>query len=275
MANAGELDVVHVYANEEDTALPFAKFCSKPVVFTHHDPFDFLVKYRRSFPRYKNLNWISMSMAQRRGMPGDTNWVANIYHGLATDTFAPRLEGESDYVAYLGRIVEPKGVHLAIAAVKEYNSIAKRKLRLKIAGKHYSGSAKDQYWQKYVEPELGGAIEYLGHVRGQERQDLLSGAGALMVPSTFDEPFGMVMIEALACGTPVIGFESGAIPEVVRDGVTGFVVPKSSGTSGLAGAIARIGAVRREDCRREFEGRFAIGRMVKEHLDVYESLAIR
>ncbi|HEY2004696.1 MAG TPA: glycosyltransferase, partial [Candidatus Saccharimonadia bacterium] len=82
MANAGELDLVHIYTNEEDLALPFAQFCSKPVVFTHHDPFSFLVRYKHVFPKYAHLDWISVSLAQRREMPADTNWVANIYHGV-------------------------------------------------------------------------------------------------------------------------------------------------------------------------------------------------
>ncbi|HET8670126.1 MAG TPA: glycosyltransferase, partial [Candidatus Saccharimonadales bacterium] len=139
MANRGELDIVHIYTNEEDIALPFAKLCKKPVVFTHHDPFNFSVKYKNVFPKYKDLNWISMSLAQRRGMPADTNWVGNIYHGLNEKLFEANLAPSGGYIAYLGRIIEPKGVHLAITAVKHYNKSAKQPLKLKIAGKHYAG----------------------------------------------------------------------------------------------------------------------------------------
>jgi glycosyltransferase involved in cell wall biosynthesis len=282
-ANENELDVVHIYANEEDIALPFARFCAKPVVFTHHDPFDFLVKYRRNFPKYRDLNWISLSLAQRRGMPEDTNWVANIYHGLEGDAFKPNFETGSDYLLYLGRIVEPKGVHLAIEAVKQYNLTAKEPLRLLIAGKHYAENAKDMYWTKHIEPAIDGReIEYLGHLR-KTKPRLLAGARALLMPSTFDEPFGMSMIEALACGTPVIGLDSGAIPEVVKDGETGFVVSRTmdgkqvntiSTARALAGAIKRINEIDRRACRQDFEARFTLDRMVHEHRAAYDSLAV-
>lgn len=111
MANTGDLDVVHIYTNEEDIALPFASLCTKPVVFTHHDPFNFLVKYKNTFPKYKGLNWISMSYAQRKGMPKDTNWVGNVYHGLSDDALHPVAQPSGDYIAFIGRIIQPKGVH--------------------------------------------------------------------------------------------------------------------------------------------------------------------
>jgi glycosyltransferase involved in cell wall biosynthesis len=290
-ANAGVTDLVHIYTNEEELALPFARFCKKPVVFTHHDPFNFAARYRHSFPRYFYENWISMSLAQRRRMPTDTNWVGNVYHGLAADAFKPRYE-HGEYLAYLGRIVEPKGVHLAIAAVKKYNETAKRPMKLKIAGKHYGGE-KDKYWQEQVEPQIDGkTIEYAGFIRDlSEKERFLQGASALLVPSTFDEPFGMVMIEALACGTPVIGLDSGAIPEVVRNAQTGFVAKKSMQevhipnfgkvqqrvdpeptVRSLAEAVGRITEIDRHACRDDFEKRFTLDRMVARHLDVYRSL---
>ncbi|MDB5178312.1 MAG: hypothetical protein JWN01_255 [Patescibacteria group bacterium] len=280
MANAGELDVVHIYTNEEDIALPFARLCTKPVVFTHHDPFNFLVKYKSVFPKYADLNWISMSLAQRRGMPEDTDWVGNIYHGLDPDVWAPNYTPKGDYAVYMGRIIEPKGVHLAIAAVKRHNlAHPDDKLRLKIAGKHYAG-VKDAYWTEQIEPQIDGReIEYVGFVADQkQKQDLLSSARALVVPSLFEEPFGMVMIEALACGTPVIGLDSGAIPEVIRDGETGVLVRKAADEAtiaqGLADAIGRVGAIDRRACRRDFEARFTLDRMGREHLGVYNTLTL-
>jgi glycosyltransferase involved in cell wall biosynthesis len=289
MANAGELDVVHIYTNEEELALPFSQLCSKPVVFTHHDPFNFTVRYRHSFPRFAHLNWISISTAQRRGMPADTHWVGNVYHGLSGDAFKPRYE-PGQYLAYLGRIVEPKGVHLAIAAMKKYNEKAEKPVTLKIAGKHYGGE-KDKYWRKLVEPEIDGkTIQYVGFIRNNaDKERFLRGASALIVPSTFDEPFGMVMIEALACGTPVVGLDSGAIPEVVREGVTGFVVGKVMGkrtipkfgqveqrvdlshtVEAMAAGIARINEIDRRACRMDFEARFTLEHMVAGYLQVYQ-----
>jgi glycosyltransferase involved in cell wall biosynthesis len=272
MANRGELDVVHIYTNEEDIALPFVQLCRRPVVFTHHDPFNFLVKYKNVFPKYRHLNWLSMSLAQRCGMPRGTHWVGNIYHGLDPKLWAPVERPRGDYVAYLGRIIEPKGVHLAIAAAQRAG------VKLNIAGKHYAGAGKDAYWQERIEPELvGQGVEYVGFLKGvAERRSFLANAAALVVPSTFEEPFGMVMIEALACGTPVVGLDSGAIGEVVRDGETGFVVRKASDEAetavGLAAALGRVAAIDRRTCRADFEARFTLERMAQEHFVVYEQL---
>jgi glycosyltransferase involved in cell wall biosynthesis len=287
-ANAGRLDLVHVYTNEEELALVSAHLCQAPVVFTHHDPFNFLVRYRSLMPRYQHLNWISMSMAQRRGMPTDTNWVGNVYHGLpigewtGTDSLqGTTLQGarpHEKFVLYLGRIIESKGVHLAIAAVKEYNRHhLDQPLKLILAGKHYSG-AKSQYWQERILPELGPNIEYIGFVDNRaDKRTLLMNAQALLIPSLFDEPFGLVQLEALACGTPVVGLDSGAIGEVIHDGQTGFLVPSTGRTDeqraqGLAEALGRVPEIDRRACRADFEARFTAERMAVEHLHIYSQL---
>jgi glycosyltransferase involved in cell wall biosynthesis len=287
MANRDELDIVHVYTNEEDLALPFAKLCTKPVVFTHHDPFNFLIKYKNVFPKYASGNWLSMSLAQRTGMPADTNWVGNIYHGLDASALQPSYAPTGEYIAYLGRVIQPKGVHLAIAAVKKYNETAGRKLTLKIAGKHYAGHKKDTYWQEKVLPELDDPhIEYVGFIdSAADKQTFLGNAVAAIVPSLFEEPFGMVLIEALACGTPIIGLDSGSIPEIIKDDQTGFLVEKamSHNTNGvvvdedatamrLAQALSRASEIDRRACRQDFEVRFTIARMCQEHLAVYRRL---
>jgi glycosyltransferase involved in cell wall biosynthesis len=282
MANDDKLDLVHIYTNEEDIALPFAQLCDKPVVFTHHDPFNFSVKYKNIFPKYKSLPWISLSYSQRQGMPPDTNWVGNVYHGITDETLVPLTNPTNDYIAYLGRIIQPKGLHLAIAALKQYNTHAVQPLTLKIAGKHYAGHRKDAYWQTKIVPLLDdGHIEFVGFVR-EEKHTFLGNAHALIVPSLFDEPFGMVSIEALACGTPVIGLDSGAIPEVIRDGQTGFVVPKArtsdgdvdetATVDGLVEAIGSIGEISRRVCRTDYETRFTAERMGAEHLAIYRRL---
>lgn len=278
-AASGELDIVHIYTNEEDIALPFARLCPKPVVFTHHDPFNFLVRYKNVFPKYKDLPWISLSYAQRRSMPADTNWAANIYHGLDEDRFRLNQQPHGDYVAYMGRIIEPKGVHIAVEAVKRYNEIAKEPLKLKIAGKHYAEHTKDTYWQTKIEPELGDAVEYVGHIKtDQEKQDFLGNARALLVPSTFNEPFGMVTIEALACGTPVIGLDRGATREIIEDGKTGLVLPYSNDMAAardMATALAIVSNISRQDCREAFEARFTLQRMTHEHAELYRKLALQ
>lgn len=278
MANQGELDIVHIYTNEEDIALTFAEFCRKPVVFTHHDPFNFQVKYRNVFPRYKHLNWLSLSLAQRHTMPTNTNWVGNIYHGLDPAVWRPTFKPHGNYVAYMGRIIEPKGVHLAIAAVEAYNRRAETPLTLKIAGKHYASQAKDSYWLKHIEPKLQSPrIEYVGFIKDQAaKQAYLGNAEAVLMPSVFDEPFGMVAIESLACGTPVIGLDSGALPEIITDPKVGIIITKSTSIDqtcqDLAAALAKIPTFNRQVCRQVFEDRFTVERMCDEHHQVYEKL---
>jgi glycosyltransferase involved in cell wall biosynthesis len=283
MANANELDVVHIYTNEEELALPFAQLCRKPVVFTHHDPFNFLVKYKNLFPKYSHLNWISLSYAQRLSMPPSTNWLANIYHGLPENDLTPLASPHNDYVAYLGRIIEPKGAHLAIAAVEQYNRHhPATPLTLKVAGKHYSGTRKDTYWQEQVRPRFSRYIIDAGYVPADHRQQFLGNARALLVPSIFAEPFGMVVIEALACGTPVIGLDSGAIPELLTDKTIGTVVPKAFASDGtldevqtvraLSDALGRLSQFDRAACRRAFAAHFTAQRMCQEYLAAYRKL---
>ena len=269
MANQGDFDVVHIYTNEEDIALHFARFCRMPVVFTHHDPYNFLIKYKAVFPRYKHLNYISMSQAQRQDMPPDTNWVANIYHGADPDEFKPRYE-KGDYFAYMGRIIEPKGVDRAISAVKLHNrNNPDAPVKLKIAGKHYAGYGKDDYWREQIEPNLDENVEYLGFIRDTEQLKFLQNAHALLMPSRFSEPFGMAAIESLACGTPVIGSSSGAIPEIVRPGKNGYIAdtPKE-----ISMAMKKIDQIDRHFCRHDFEERFTSERMAREHADLYQKM---
>jgi glycosyltransferase involved in cell wall biosynthesis len=273
-ANDGDFDIVHIYTNEEEIAMPFAGLCMKPVVFTHHDPFNFLVKYKNNFPKYKHLNWLSMSYAQRTGMPEDTNWVGNIYHGLDEPKLMPIENPSRDYVAFLGRIIHPKGVHLAIEAVKTYNKTAKKPLRLKIAGKHYAEESKDAYWKEAIEPQLSETIEYVGFIDTEDaKREFLGNAKALLVPSLFNEPFGMVTLEAFACGTPVIALNSGALPEVIEEGKTGYCVGKSEGEQDMALHLAEklreIATINPNDCRAAYETRFTLETMVNEHIKMY------
>jgi glycosyltransferase involved in cell wall biosynthesis len=282
-ANNDQIDIVHVYTNEEDIALPFAQFCKKPVVFTHHDPFNFLVKYKNVFPKYTHLNWLSISYAQRDGMPPNTNWAENIYHGIDPALWDVNFHPEGDYVAYFGRIIESKGVHLAIRAVKKYNQTAKTPLKLKIAGKHYTGT-KDEYWQTMIAPELDEIIEYVGFLKKtDDKATFLGNAKALIIPSTFDEPFGLVMAEALACGTPIIGLDSGAISEIIRHDQTGILVKKimnettkridnEATSSELSEALGQITTIDRAACRQDFEARFTLEKMATEHMAAYQRI---
>lgn len=277
MANSGEFDIVHIYTNEEEIGYTFVELCSKPVVFTHHDPYNFLIRYKSIMPRYKHLNWISISQAQRRTMPADTNWVGNVYHGLNEPKLTPVVSPSRDYFAYLGRIIQPKGVHLAIAAVRKYNETAATPLKLKIAGKHYAESSKDSYWQTAILPELDDMIEYVGFIDTPEaKRDFLGNARALLVPSLFDEPFGMVTIEAFACATPVIALDSGALPEVIDDGKTGYIVTKSHNDTDtvaeLSDRLHQIEMIDRTVVHDVYEQRFTSKRMIEEYAHIHRSL---
>lgn len=275
-ANQDQFDLVHVWTNEEELALVNARFCQKPVVFTHHEPFSFLVKYRSIFPKYSHLNWISISKSQQQTLNQQVedrvSWVGNVYHGLKKDRF--KLNSEpGDYLVYMGRIIKPKGVHLAIKAAKQAGK------KLKIAGKHYAGHSKDKYWQEQIKPQLDGEqIEYLGFVRSdQEKQQLLGNAQALLMPSTWSEPFGLVMIEALACGTPVIGFDRGAIPEVIENEKTGRVIAfepsqTEQNLARMVRAIKKINSIKRQNCRRAFEEKFTSKKMLQNYHSIYQRL---
>ncbi|GAC1386829.1 MAG: glycosyltransferase family 4 protein [Candidatus Saccharimonadales bacterium] len=286
-ANRGSLDVVHIYTNEEDLALPFAALCIQPVVFTHHDPFNLTANYQNVFPKYRQLNWLSISFAQRLTMPLNTNWIGNIYHGMVAHAYVPEVDNSDPYVAYFGRIIHAKGVHLAIQAIKLYNRTAEQPLKLKIAGKHYADSSSDSYWHKHIAPEIRDKIEYVGFLKNDaDKQKFLGGATGLVIPSTFDEPFGMVMIEALACGTPLLGLDSGALPEIITPTV-GVIVPKvlqksiahrqqkldeTATIKRLAAAIPKLRHIDRQLCRRLFEERFTIEKMASDHVAAYQRL---
>jgi glycosyltransferase involved in cell wall biosynthesis len=170
----------------------------------------------------------------------------------------------------------PKGVHIAIAAVREYNrNHPQHPRRLRIAGKHYSDTSKDAYWQQVIEPQLSSDIEYAGFLQDAELNSFLAGATALLVPSTFPEPFGMVSLEALASGTPVIGLSVGATAEIIEDGVTGFIITsetEADRTSGIAHAISRISEISRQTCQQTVQGKFTLDRMIRQHADLYAGL---
>lgn len=257
-ANNDEFDVVHIYTNEEDQALIFAGLCHKPVVFTHHDPYNFLIKYKSVFPRYKHHNFVSMSMAQQKTAPEGTNFIANIYHGVRAEENLDKKK--SDYFLYVGRVIEPKGVHLAVEAAE------KAGIKLKIVGKRY----EDDYFEREIQPHLGGDIEYLGFARGNKLKKLMSEAKALIMPSVFAEPFGMTAIEALAVGTPVIASRNGALPEIIEDGVSGFFADT---VDEIVSAIKRIDEIDANNCVKRARENFSLEKMLAGHAKMWERLA--
>ena len=233
------------------------RFHDLPVLTTIHGPFNEELSdiYRRVATR---VPIIAISHAQRRPVP-DIPVARVIHHGIDAAEF-PFGTGPREHALFLGRMSPDKGCHRAIAAAR------KAGMPLKIAAK-MRDPAEVQYFDTYVRGRLGRDVEYLGEVPHEEKLELLAGATALLFPIRWNEPFGLVMLEALACGTPVLAFPEGAAPEVVEDGRTGFLCHDEAD---MAEAIGRVHALDRSLCRAAVEGYFSTERMVREHVELFE-----
>lgn len=230
-----------------------------PVVTTNHAPFtpEIRALYAAST---RNVSLVAISHAQRAGAPEIP--VARVIHHGVDVASVPLGDGGGGYLLFLGRMNADKGVHRAI-------EIARRAgVPLKIAAKMRE-EGEIAYYDSVVRPLLGGDVEYLGEVGPAERDALLGSALALVNPIAWSEPFGMVMIESLATGTPVLTAPLGAAPEIVEDGATGFF---GDGVEALADAVTLVGALDRTQCRAAVETRFSAQRMVADHLELYASL---
>jgi glycosyltransferase involved in cell wall biosynthesis len=180
---------------------------------------------------------------------------------MPTDLLQPVYDPEG-YLAFLGRITPEKGVEAAIRIARAAN------MKLRIAAKVPRESS--QYFNEEIQPQLGdGLIEFVGEVRDAEKQQFLGNAAALLFPIGWPEPFGLVMIEAMACGTPVIAFRRGSVPEVLQHGLSGFVVDDEAGA---IAALSQIRAFDRRQVRGAFESRFVVRRMTQSYLRIYEEL---
>ncbi len=214
------------------------------------------------FAEYPDAPLVSISNNQRRPIP-EANWQSTVYHGLPRSLYTYRaLPG--GYLAFLGRISPEKGVDRAI----EIARLAK--LKLKIAAKIYP--EERAYFHDRIEPllrQFGEWVEYIGEVGGREKDEFLGNARALLFPIDWPEPFGLVMIEAMACGTPVIAWRNGSVPEVLTDGVTGFIVDT---IDEAARAVERVVSLDRRACRRSFEETFDAARMARDYVEVYRRL---
>jgi glycosyltransferase involved in cell wall biosynthesis len=254
---AADFDLLHFHLGYH----PFSLFSRQPVPFvtTLHGRLD-LPEYQSVFTAFSAAPVVSISHAQRRPVP-QAGWVRTIYHGVPEHLLSP-LPVKQHYFAFLGRIAPEKGVDRAI-------SIARRcGVPLKIAAK--VDKVDQEYFDEEIQPLLDGlSTEYIGEITDQEKSAFLSGAIALLTPIDWPEPFGLNMIEAMACGTPVIAFNRGSVPEVVDDGLTGFIVEDEQGA---IGAFDRLGQLSRKKIRRQFERRFTARRMAQEYLGLYRNL---
>jgi glycosyltransferase involved in cell wall biosynthesis len=213
------------------------------------------------FDKYRDVPLVSISDNQRRPI-SRANWRATVYHGLPSEDFTFSRE-PSGYLVYLGRMSPEKRVDRAIdIAVRAH-------MPLKIAAKIYP--EEQNYFDRTLAPLIQSSprIEFIGEVDHQARNALLGGATAMLFPIEWSEPFGLVMIEALACGTPVIGWRRGSVPEVLEHGVTGYVVDD---VEEAVAAVKRIDVLSRAACRRAFERRFNALRMANDYIAVYRAL---
>jgi glycosyltransferase involved in cell wall biosynthesis len=254
---AASFDVIHCHVDW--LHLPLLRSIGANFVTTMHGrlDLDFIRTAMRSFPE---ACFVSISDNQRTPLPS-LNWGATIYHGMPTNALKPCYEPDK-YLAFLGRITPEKGPEAAIRLAKA----ADRPLR--IAAK--IPRAENHFFREKIEPLIdGNDVEFVGEVNEAEKQEFLGKAAGLLFPISWPEPFGLVMIEAMACGTPVIATRCGSVPEVVTSGVSGFVV--DSEEDALA-AIQRIPTLDRHQVRAEFERRFTSRRMAQEYEALYGSL---
>ena len=214
-----------------------------------------LQKLYTAFPK---MPLVSISNAQRLPIR-DANFAATVLHGLPRDLLQPTLHPRGGYLAFLGRISPEKRVDRAITIAQAVG------LPLKIAAK--VDRADMAYFRSQIEPLLRlPGIEYIGEIDDEDKADFLGEARALLFPIDWPEPFGLVMIEAMACGTPVLGFRNGSVPEVIDDGVTGFIVDT---TEDAIRVMGRVTSLDRARVRRTFEERFTATRMAKDYVKTY------
>ncbi|HTT86495.1 MAG TPA: glycosyltransferase family 4 protein [Acidimicrobiales bacterium] len=254
-------DVVH----DHTVVGPFyaERFPGLPVVTTIHGPFnDELSDLYTALGTRVPI--IAISHAQKRDATG-VPIARVIHHGLEASAF-PFGDGggdaDGDYLVFLGRMAADKGAHRAIEVARRAGA------RVLMAAKMRE-TWERAYFERQVEPLLGPDAVYLGEVPHERKVELLANARALLFPIRWNEPFGMVMLEAMACGTPVLAFPEGAAPEVVDDGTTGYLC---TDTADMIEAVGRLDKLRRADCRAAVEGYFSTERMVAEHVELYQSL---
>jgi glycosyltransferase involved in cell wall biosynthesis len=257
---AGEFDVISDHSGPP--AAVIAGAVQTPTVHTVHGPLggepgEFYEQIARVAPR---TGLISISMNQRKPHP-ELPWIANVPNALDF-SFYPVQPRRGDYLLFLGRMSADKGAHRAVAVATETG------LPLKLAGK-LREPAEIAYFEEFVKPHLRpGQIEYVGEVSHGEKVELLQDARATLFPIEWEEPFGLVMIESMACGTPVIATRWGAVPEVIEDGRSGIIVDDYTE---MAGALEAADALEPLDLRRAAEERFSKERMVGDYVDAFNA----
>jgi glycosyltransferase involved in cell wall biosynthesis len=254
-AEKGKYDLLHIHPT--DRALPLALSHPKiPVFYTLHDPIYQWKAEVFSMFASQNQHYVSISDAQRKPAP-NLNYAATIYNGINLDAF-PFSESHDDYLLFLGRLQPEKGVAEAVQVARMTGE------KLLIIGPPVTG----EYWDKKIAPYLDEKIKYLGFIPREEIFKYYQRAKAILVPIQWEEPFGLVMTEAMACGTPVIAFDRGSVSEIVVEGKTGFII-KDNDLEAMADAVKKIGEIKRIDCRKHVEQNFSIQQMIDKYEEVF------
>jgi glycosyltransferase involved in cell wall biosynthesis len=254
---AAEFDVVHSHVDW--LPLPLLSRLGVPFLTTMHGRLDLpgLPDVVREFPK---AGFVSISENQRRQLP-DATWIGTIQHGLPSSLFHPSYN-QGSYLAFLGRLTAEKGPEDAIRIARAVG------MPLRIAAK--IPKAETAYFKKTLQPHIDGErVALIGEVDDAKKQPFLAGAAALLFPIDWPEPFGLVMIEAMACGTPVIAYRSGSVPEVIENGVTGFIV---EGEEDAIQAVRELPHLDRRTVRARFEERFTAVRMASAYEAHYREL---
>ncbi len=255
--HADDFDVIHFHADH--LHYPLLREATVPVITTLHGRLD-LPGLSRLYRVFSHAAVVSISDAQRAPLP-HARWVGTVHHGLPTTLYHPG-SGSGGYLAFVGRASPEKRLDRAIHIARQVG------MPLRIGAK--VDPADRAYFEREIEPLLHGpGIEFLGEIGEAEKLELLGEAVALLFPIDWPEPFGLAMIESLACGTPVLAFRGGAVEEIVRPGVTGAVV---STIEEAVAALPAVAALDRAGCRQEFERRFSATRMARDYLRIYERL---
>lgn len=253
-----EFDIIHDHNGY--AALPTANIARTPAVITMHGAFT--PENRPIFQMLKKPHIVTISQAQARYAPG-INHAGTVHNGLNMEHY-PFSDTHENYLLYVGRIALEKGVHYAIETAIHLD------LRLIIAAK--LEPMDRPYFQEYIEPFLSETIEWIGEVDEEERNRLMSKAMCFLHPVTWHEPFGLTLIEAMACGCPVVAFAKGSIPEIVVHGKTGFVV---STVEEMIDAVERINIIERRECREHVLKNFNAEKMAEGYEEIYRTILFK
>jgi glycosyltransferase involved in cell wall biosynthesis len=251
-----DVDLVHDHSFAGPLVAAFREF---PTVITAHGPIE-----DTTAELYKSVDGVSLvaiSESQRSSRPS-LPWVATVHNGIAVETY-PFTRDKDDFLLFLGRMHPTKGAHVAIEIARAAG------IDIVLAAK-CSEPSEQEYFERFVEPLLGSDARFIGTADAHEKRDLLRRARALLFPIDWEEPFGLVMVEAMACGTPVLATRRGSVPEVVVDGETGFI---RDDPWELITAVASLGEIDPATCRRHVEAAFSTAAMIRGYEAVYRSVA--